>query len=939
MIRFTLCILSILSVSTTFAGWSNFVANYDKKDNPIGSHTWQVATYGNEWVYFANSNGLLQFNNRKWDLFPLKHSIELRSVRASIQDEVIYVGGINEFGYYKADDTGVLRYTCLSDSLAGNCMESKLGNIWNINQIDKVLYLQGDTKILKYIHGNHTLIDAKQRIYCSTEIRGVLYLGLEDGIYMLVGNRLLKRAPIDEHEVIRDILIVENEVVVITSEGLYKYDEYRTKLHRYTTPIDSLLKSNTLFCAAVSGSKIALGTIQGGVVLLDTKNLNAEFFNSSNGLQSDTILSLSFNDNMLWVGMDGGIDCLLLESHTTNLNSPNNPDGAGYTAIVKNEYLYLGTNIGLFYLRDPFSSDQSRQDGVHRFHNANGQVWRLAEVGGDIFSLQDAGVFTLRGSRAEHIEGIREAWSAISIPDYRGVKRTVIGTNNGLYIINKGKAGWTLDHKVEDFEGMCYQLYLDGDSSLWVYDSRYIHRVVLDKEFTSIVESKQYEIEDREEKWGIRATAMIDNEIYMLGLNNIYRYDSQSDALVISQKYANQEINLSTTTAMFAHNSSTAYLSNNELHIVDSSGNVGHCELLDDISIVRHSQGVVPISDSMMILTHEKGFALLNINKSLKNRDSRSVSLKNLYITSPKDSLIYASNYRNSQQDLQLPYSFNSLRFECSTNNIFHSDNLLYQYRMDGGEWSSATTWGIKEYSNIGVGEHTFQVRALFGNGEEALASYCFMILAPLYMSSWAYALYLLIMALSAYIFYRWLVRFIRRKKVQVALEKDREMDQQRQNFEIEKIEQELRHKSQELANLMVTSVNRNELFLHIKDEIKRCKGALDREPSEVIKRILIDIESHMDSNITSEETLKRIESEFDLIHDNFIKELEKRHPNLNYNEKMMCAYLKMGLSTKEIAPLLNISTRGVETVRYRIRKKFNLGRQDSLRGYLHSEI
>ena len=53
----------------------------------------------------------------------------------------------------------------------------------------------------------------------------------------------------------------------------------------------------------------------------------------------------------------------------------------------------------------------------------------------------------------------------------------------------------------------------------------------------------------------------------------------------------------------------------------------------------------------------------------------------------------------------------------------------------------------------------------------------------------------------------------------------------------------------------------------------------------------------------------------------------------------MMCPYLKMNLSSKEIAPLLGISVRGVETIRYRLRKKFELDREDSLIDYLSQKI
>ena len=102
---------------------------------------------------------------------------------------------------------------------------------------------------------------------------------------------------------------------------------------------------------------------------------------------------------------------------------------------------------------------------------------------------------------------------------------------------------------------------------------------------------------------------------------------------------------------------------------------------------------------------------------------------------------------------------------------------------------------------------------------------------------------------------------------------------------------------------------------------------------------MLLLVSNKIDSNIQSDEVLKRIEEQFDLVHNNFMKRLGEKHPDLSFNERMMCAYLKMNLSSKEIAPLLGISVRGVETIRYRLRKKFELDREDGLIDYLSQKI
>jgi DNA-binding CsgD family transcriptional regulator len=193
----------------------------------------------------------------------------------------------------------------------------------------------------------------------------------------------------------------------------------------------------------------------------------------------------------------------------------------------------------------------------------------------------------------------------------------------------------------------------------------------------------------------------------------------------------------------------------------------------------------------------------------------------------------------------------------------------------------------------------------------------------------------------------------MKRKKQQAVFEKDKELflkekefekenarkEHQIMELEKEKLEFDLQHKSQEMANLMINFVRKNEMLTEIKHELFKVISTLKGENTKQPKQMLMVVSSKIDSNIQSDEVLKRIEEQFDLIHNNFMKRLSEKHPDLSTNERMMCAYLKMNLSSKEIAPLLNISLRGVETIRYRLRKKFELERDESLIDYLTNKL
>src|SRR5213075_552925 len=73
----------------------------------------------------------------------------------------------------------------------------------------------------------------------------------------------------------------------------------------------------------------------------------------------------------------------------------------------------------------------------------------------------------------------------------------------------------------------------------------------------------------------------------------------------------------------------------------------------------------------------------------------------------------------------------------------------------------------------------------------------------------------------------------------------------------------------------------------------------------------------------------------FDKVHSDFLVSLKQQYPNLNLNDLKLSAYLRMNLSTKEIAQLMSVSIRGVEISRYRLRKKLEIPTRENLSNYL----
>ena len=152
--------------------------------------------------------------------------------------------------------------------------------------------------------------------------------------------------------------------------------------------------------------------------------------------------------------------------------------------------------------------------------------------------------------------------------------------------------------------------------------------------------------------------------------------------------------------------------------------------------------------------------------------------------------------------------------------------------------------------------------------------------------------------------------------------------------LEKEQLDKELRHKAQEMANVMMSLAHKNETLQTVKKDLQDIQQLLPKTSSDA-RRAIVELQGKISVDLKSDEVFDRVVEEFDLVHNDFIKRLKDRYPELTNNEILMCAYIKMNLSTKEIAPLLNISVRGVETMRYRIRKKFQLERDESLTDFL----
>ncbi len=343
------------------------------------------------------------------------------------------------------------------------------------------------------------------------------------------------------------------------------------------------------------------------------------------------------------------------------------------------------------------------------------------------------------------------------------------------------------------------------------------------------------------------------------------------------------------------------------------------------------------IFDSTFFFCKENGFTILNRRdiSSLLGLKGRKPLIKSIKVDGFDElNMIFENN--SSSDDFEFRHNQNTLRFSFSSTDFSSSVKYAYWLENNMSHWSEFTENYEKEFNNLPAGNYTLHLRTNTSNEETILK---FTIKDPWYWNLWSKLLYILLfISIYAYLYKLHLKRLDEQNK-RLLLEKEEELhkkeEQNKQEIirlRNEQLEQDVVRKSEELANSTMQLIKKNELLQKLKSESQQIEtqtkaGSLN----QIIKLI--------DNNIASGHDWQVFEQNFNRVHEEFFKKLLEKFPDLTPGDLKLSAYLRMNLSSKEIAQLLNITYRSVELKRYRLRKKLNLETEENLVEWLMSEF
>ena len=935
------------------------VINYSKQSYSGGLQNWDIKQDKNGIIYIANNEGLLSFDGRNWNLYSLPNKTIVRSVEIST-DNKIYVGGQDELGYFVPGKHGRLQYYSLTNLIPSK--DKSFGDVWDIITYKNDILFRSPNKIFKLTN------NAIASFNPSTEWS---YLGicneqlfahdLKSGLKLFENGVWRPIQPINnipENDPVTSMLPINKDSALVTTlkSGLFVYTNNSiSKLPSVNNP---LFESERIYAATkINADWIALATNNSGIYITDLKGNIIQSYSGKEGLQNNNVLSIFLDrQSNLWLGLDNGIDLIAYNNAIKQIN-PALQDGSGYAAIINNNRLFIGTTNGLYSVALQPMKDLSFSKGNFTLvNNTKGQTWTLAEINNQLLLGHHEGAFVIKDNAATPITHNRGFWNFVPLSNTFPTAEIIAGNYNGLSFFNYKDNKFIQTVNVPGFNESSRYIALDSEDNIWVSqpyhgvykisknnDGSFVTQVYTHKKgLPSILNNHVYKIK---------------NELLAATEKGIFTYNSVKNSFEPSPFYNKLLGNQSIRYLKEDKAGNTWFIHEKTLGVIDISGKEPKIYYLPELNnkMLSGFEFIYPVDENNIFLGGEKGFYHINYDKYKKTDTKFQVQLRVVTITHKTDSLIFGGyfsgvNEKQVQQAANIPqinHNWSSIRLEFSSSLFGNQSNMEYSYKLDGfdNNWSDWSKRSEKDYTNLSAGKYTFQVKARNNLGNESeIALYAFTLLPPWYATIWAKIFYVLLFAAALYFLYRLQDKKFKLQQVKYEEEQKRllyihELERNKTESELialgnEKLEAEINFKNSELASSAMHLVKKGELLTKIKSELLQVmKGIENPKATADVKKMLKSLNE--DDNMDKE--WEHFSKHFDKVQSDFLVALKEKHPGITGNELKLSAYLRMNLSTKEIAQLMNISVRGVEISRYRLRKKLLLASETSLFDYLIS--
>lgn len=926
------------------------ITHYNRTDFEADGQFWTMTEDADGILYFGNNDGILIFDGERWHKVTLPNHSTVRSLITDANN-VVHAGGFNEIGVVKKDAFGNFYYHSQNEELQLN--SENIENLWQVHEFKNAVIYRSFSELTVIKDNAVSHIKANKSFIFSGIVNNHLYVQDQNYGILEYDPDTFKLEKVFDTETLAGSIIAflptntKDEILIITKAGGVFIANSKTKSLRNIKNLFLEDEQQQIISAVPFKNYYLLGTLTSKIMVLD-QNLKLERDPSSfKKLTSSTVLAIhpKQNQSSIWVLMNNGIDLVEFDSPVTQLFE----NSSIADILIHKNILYLATNTGVFFSPFDTSNYNIEELNFQKIPNLEGQAWSIQEENDVILIGHDKGLFRLDAFKAVRVGETNGIWKVIPVA---GKKNTYLAAGyNGLYQLTYKNFKWDLGSKITGFNESGRDILQIGEQTdFWIcHGYKGVYRLKLTENLDRVYALEQYTNQNGLQSAFNVNVAQYNSDIVFTTNTGIYTFDEATSQFIPYEplnKLLNPKLN---TRKLFKDNSRVWFVEDDEVGYfdTDTSTITLHKNLFLNLkgNLNRGMESIFPFNTDNVLVGSTDGLYLYNLKN--KNTAFKPKTQITAVLFQKKQQSLSFIKLENNQE---LPNTIGLLRFEYAAPQLTPSSQKEFQYKLEGIDegWSEWSTNSYKEYTHPLPGTYTFKVRSRNFIGQTAEETQItFTIPHPWYLSTLAYILYIISLITITMVIVKLVNKKIEkerqkeklaaaRSKKLLELEIDQlklEQDKARIKKHKEELEEDNLFKSKELANYTMLLVKKKEIFTDTFNALKDFRNSLK---TQAARKRLQDVLFNLNQHRMGEEYLSVFDVHFEKVHENFFNKLKELDPGITKRELRLCAFVKMNLTNKEIAPLLNISTRGVETARYRLRKKFNIN-EESFNSYLEN--
>ena len=791
-----------------------YFKNYSYMEYDHHPQNWGMAQAKNGIIYVANQAGVLEFDGVSWRVIGIPTYSTVRSL-AIDENGTVYIGGIGEIGYLKADEKGVLQYVSLMDRLEEN--KRNFTDVWRTVATKEEIYFSTFEFLFRW-----DLKRKQMKTWKSTHrflypfiVEGELFIHQQKVGLMQMVNDSLKLLPGGEifTEAAGTIFMIvpydagnNSQTLLIGTrlKGFFLYDG--KSMMPFSTEVDDYLRDKIASHGVrLLGGDFALATRRGGLVAMDPHGRLKYIFDKNYGLQDDTVYYV-FEDigGNLWICLSKGISKIEYSSPISIYDERANLSGLVLSVVKHHSKLYVGTVNGVYYLESPFK--------FHLIPGISSSCWNLCSVDDSLFAATSEGVFHIK---KDILEIVIDDSSFVLLPSLYNPSRIWCGTKNGLVVLLRESGKWKEEYRIENINQEIRSLVEDKKGNIWAGTlTGSVFKLDFVDDVKDVIVNK-YDISHGLPDGDIYVSWAAGHIIFATQ-RGIFRFDEKKKKFIpddtlgagfsggpgskpISRLVEDKNKNI------WFHSQSRNYYA---IPATGESFTVSSRPLLR----IPMSQvnSIYPDPDGKVIWF--AGFdGIIRYDTTVKKNYQQDFKtfIRTVRVNDSRIFYGYEHNTGKAAKDLIpiLGYKARNIYFDFAAPYFEAETETQYQYILEGydKDWSAWSKIPHRNYINLDPGLYTFRVRAknIYGHfGTDDV--FQFKILLPWYSTWWAFLSYASLLFILMYLIVKW-QRSIRLEKEKQRLElivRERTKEIAGKNQQLEEQTLRLKEQSEKLKEM-----------------------------------------------------------------------------------------------------------------------------------------